>query len=223
MVRPGTLSKLALLALAAAITWSCTDSGSNEVETPLPTAIVVQPIDFRGAVPCSTTGSNEAGKVGSYQATLIDVTEGLPGGSETFTLPSSNIVPCEQSVVFMFVVTGHRYIAQIDAFERRDLKARTPGLRQVVAASEPSDGSGQAIAPTWTTTCYGSAESLDAVSGGGAGGQGGGGGGPGGDAALGGGGLGGSGTTSIGVMALQNAQLPVRGCEPLTQPLTAAP
>ncbi len=223
MVRPGTLSKLALFGLAAAITWSCTDSGNTEVETPLPTAIIVQPIDFRGVLPCSTTGTTEAGKIGSYQATLIDVTEGLPSGSGTFTLPSSNIVPCEQAVVFMFVVPGHRYIAQVDAFERRDLKARSPGLRQVVASSEPSDGTGQSIPPTWTTTCYGSAESLDAVSGGGAGGAGGGAGGAGGDASLGGGGLGGSGTTSIGVMALQNAQLPVRGCEELAAPLTLAP
>jgi hypothetical protein len=222
MVRPGTLSKLALFGLAAAITWSCTDSGSSEVETPLPTAIVLQPIDFRGVVPCSATGTTEAGKIGSYQATLIDVTEGLQSGTETFTLPSSNIVPCEQAVVFMFVVPGHSYIAQVDAFERRDLKARSPGLRQVVASSEPSDGTGQSIPPTWTTTCYGSAESLDAVSGGGAGG-GGGVGGAGGDAALGGGGLGGSGTTSIGVMALPNAQLPVRGCQPLTAPLTSTP
>lgn len=208
MVRP------ALFGLAAAFLIGCTDEGLSFRETPLPTSVSVSPVDFQGEVPCGPVGESEAGKLGSFQATLVDVTEGLP--QKTFTLPSSNVVPCEKAAVFMFVVPGHRYEAHITAYERRDLKVRTPGYPEVVAADEPNDGSGATVLPRWKSTCYGTAEALEAATAGDAAGGAGGAGGAGAAGALGDGGLGGSGTTTPrGLLALPNAQLPLRGCTPL--------
>jgi hypothetical protein len=165
--------------------------------------MVVQPEDFLGAVPCLPA----PGAMRAYQVTLLDVTEDLPGpADEPFALPASGVVPCEVPVGFQFVVPGHRYIARVSAFavEPSELRQPSPGYPAVV------DASGQVVAPRWTTTCHGTPEALAAALslGGGA---------P--DTGAGGamGGAGGEGNdVPRGALAVTNAQVPVRGCEPLT-------
>ena len=188
-----------VLACLGFLVWSgCTDQTSFTSETPLPTSILVSPEDFRGAVPCALEDTPDA--MQSYQVTLLDVT-----GEEPFALPSSSLVPCLQPVSFTFVVPGRRYIARVSAFERADLSSPAPGYPEAV------DENGVAVQPRGATTCYGSRSALDAASGlGGAGGAG-----SPSDEALFGGAGGADGSQSIGVVAVRNSVLAVRGCAPL--------
>jgi len=158
--------------------------------------MVVDPADFRGQVPCM----NAPGAMRAYQATLFDVTDEIPGAvsSDPFPLPSSSVVPCEVAVQFQFVVPGHRYVAHVAAFDVEPSKLRqpSPGFPAV------TDENGRLVAPRWTTVCHGTSAALDA-------------------ARTAGDGLGGAAgsagdSTPRGALAVTNAQVPVRGCEPLT-------
>jgi hypothetical protein len=188
--------------LGALAVGACTESTSFEGETPLPTSMSVAPVDFRGNVPCAAPDMDIAGAMRSFQVTLVDVTD----AAAPFALPSSSVIPCLQSVEFTYVVPDHSYIALVSAFDRDDLTVPAPGYPQAV------DADGAEVTPTWTTTCYGTQDALDAATEGmgGAGGVGGAGGAGGAANEAGAGGAGGA--LQLGAVAVLNAQIAVRGC-----------
>ncbi|MEO7036113.1 MAG: hypothetical protein ABI548_19395 [Polyangiaceae bacterium] len=92
-------------------------SSTTDVTTILrPELVAVSPEDFLGtlALSCGTG----PGQVQSYVATLFDVTPADDGGpTPVFQLASSPPTSCRSPVTFGYVVTNHRYIAQIDAYD----------------------------------------------------------------------------------------------------------
>lgn len=189
--------RLVLLSWGApALASGCADGSGVGGEPPLPTRMVVDPADFRGPVPCL----DAPGAMRAYQATLFDVTEEIPGAisSEPFPLPTSSVVPCEVAVQFQFVVPGHRYVAHVAAFDidPGDLRQPSPGFPAV------TDENGRIVTPRWTTICHGTSSALAAAQGG--------------DGGLGGAAGSSGASTPRGALAVTNAQVPVRGCEPLT-------
>lgn len=187
-----------LLSLGApALAGGCGSGSGTGGEPPIPTRMVVDPADFLGPVPCLQA----PGAMRSYQATLFDVTEDIPGSvlTEPFPLPTSTVVPCEVAVQFQLVVPGHRYVAHIAAFdvEPDDLRQPSPGFPTV------TDEDGRIVAPRWTTVCHGTSDALAAARDS--------------DASVGGfgGAAGGAGSSSTprGALAVTNAQVPIRGCE----------
>jgi hypothetical protein len=72
------------------------------------TSVSVDPMSFLGSVSCS----NAPGGIGSYVATITDVTD----PNNRFTLPSSPPTPCSQSVYFQNVNVGDLYIAEVDGY-----------------------------------------------------------------------------------------------------------
>jgi hypothetical protein len=154
-----------------------------------PTRVRVSPQVFLGDLVCS-----EDGGMHRYQATLLDVTDGL---EEAFQLPSSAVVSCKQDVEFEYVKAGRRYIAQVSGFDRSDISAQNPGSPIIV------DESGAKTSPRWTTTCWGY-DGLEPAGLGGASGE-----------LTGEGGSGGDGPT-LGVESFSKTIVTVRGCESLT-------
>lgn len=145
MVRSSALvGALALCALGCS-------SSPGSAGTTNPTLVAVAPADFRGAVPCSEA----PGAMRRYVVTLFDL-----GTAEEPTAPfalASGVVrdgsvfrpmACEQTAAFGFVIPGHRYDAEVDAYDRTDLHALGPGSRHLL-----DDATGQYVAPRWTTTC----------------------------------------------------------------------
>jgi hypothetical protein len=120
--------------------------------------------------------------VGSYVATLYDVTPASDGGllEDGFPLPSSPATSCEFPVTFSFVLPTHRYSAEIDAYDRlpQDLDAGTdldagdpdagpdPKLLRIKALTLGGriqiDGNGVRVAPRWTAHCGGFPTTSDA-------------------------------------------------------------
>lgn len=179
----------------AAIFVNCNDPPTTNTTTVTPTSVIIKPESFLGSVACGT----ETGGLLVYQATLLDVTEGL---ADAPRLPSSPVVDCTSTVVFENgegdggIQVGQRYAALISAFNRDDVNAQTQGSDVVV------DADGNEVAPTWTTLCTGHDGEIDEAFGG-AGGQVGGEGGW-------------TGNTSLGVLAVEHAAVPVGGCAPLS-------
>jgi hypothetical protein len=138
----------------------CSDSTTTTTEVEHQTLVEVSPGEFLGSVPCL----DAAGAMRRYVATLWDVTgtsadtgEGGAGGvdgsagatfAEPFALPSSGPVPCTESVAFAFVVTGHRYVASVDGYDRDDL---VPLETSVPILLDPETG--DRVEPRWTTRC----------------------------------------------------------------------
>ncbi len=140
------------ITLLAALLVGC---GTSPVGTgiDLPTVVAVSAEDFRGEVPCS----NAPGAMRSFVATLTDL--GTKEEPTSFSLPSSVVrsdalggrfapVSCLQAAGFSFVVPGHRYSAEVEAYDRTDLVALGPGSRVLV---DPA--SGNYVPPRWTTHC----------------------------------------------------------------------
>lgn len=137
------LRRVRLVWALVALGWiGCGDDDDDEEVEPPPTRVVVAPSAFLGDAACG----DAPGAVLTYQATLIDVTDGY---QDAFQLPSSEITPCTREVTFEFVQPGHRYIAQVAAFDRSDLTTVKPGLPLVI------DPAGEVTGPRWTTTCFG--------------------------------------------------------------------
>ncbi len=142
-------ASFASLACGATIALGC---GSSPIDTftTTPTLVAVSANDFRGAVPCAAA----PGAMRSFGATLTD--QGTTEEPEDFTLPSSVVadgsgyapIRCEQPAAFAFVIPGHRYVGEVDAYDRSDLVALGPGSRHMVERS-----SGAYVAPRWTTRC----------------------------------------------------------------------
>ncbi|MFO0570287.1 MAG: hypothetical protein U0263_31890 [Polyangiaceae bacterium] len=139
---------LALVGLSTLV--GCTTSSGGTAPT-TPTLVAVSPQDFTGDVACV----DAPGAMRGYVVTLFDL--GTADEPQTpFALPSSVVregdvfrpARCETATAFSFVIPGHRYDAEIDAYDRRDLTALGPGARQLVDAA-----TGAYVAPRWTTSC----------------------------------------------------------------------
>lgn len=169
--------------------YACSRGTSDPALFTQPTRVRVSPSAFLGDTPCSDEGGMRL-----YQATLLDVTDGLEA---SFALPSSDLVACTADVEFEFVESGRYYIAEIRGFDRSDISAAQKGAALAV------DESGAPVAPRWETTCYGQDGVTPADFGlGGAG-----------DSAA--GGIGGAGP-DLGIRSFSKTIVTVRGCEPLS-------
>lgn len=179
----------------AAIFVNCSEQAPPNTVVPTPTSVIIKPESFLGDVACGT----EPGGLLVYQATLIDVTQGLEDAPRVST---SSVVDCTSTVVFAGTETeggvrvGRRYGAVISAFDRNDLRPEDVGSEVVVGPD------GEVVAPAWTTRCTGHDGEIDEALGG-AGGQ-----------ADGEGGW--TGNTSLGVLAVEHAAVPIGGCAPLS-------
>lgn len=135
------LPPLALLA-------SCTSSSTGTTTPTTPTLVAIDPEDFLGDVPCA----DAPGAMRRYVATIYDVTPGIgaDGGTREFPLPSSGPVPCTQQVAFGggFVLQGHRYVADIQGYDRTDIKPLGSGSHVMVDVK-----TGTVVQPRWTTSC----------------------------------------------------------------------
>jgi hypothetical protein len=159
----------------------CSTSSATAVIT-RPELMAVSPDDFLGDLRCAddpglAPGADKARLVGSYVATLFDVTfidtaeAGLENG---FPLPSSPATSCEFPVTFGLVQDTHRYRAQIDAFVQparsgpndtdggqdtdagqmdggADLQASA--IVAVTEGGRPQKNDRGPVKPRWTATC----------------------------------------------------------------------
>ena len=124
----------------AALVVGCTVSGGTTGPT-TPTLVAVSPLDFAGDIPCA----DAPGAMRSYVVTLFDLgTAEEP--QDAFALPSSVVrqsdggfapARCESATAFSFVIPGHRYDAEVEVYDRDDLRSLGAGSRQLV------DGSGK--------------------------------------------------------------------------------
>lgn len=146
--------------LALIAGFGCSDSTVTPTEVVHPTLVAVSPREFLGNVPCL----DAPGAMRRYVATLWDVTgtsadpgDGGAGGAdgaagatfeEPFALPSSGPVPCSEEVGFAYVVTGHRYVASIEGYDRDDLVPLQAGVPILV---DPETR--ERVAPRWTAHC----------------------------------------------------------------------
>lgn len=126
----------------------CGDIGSTSGPT-TPTLVAVSPNDFSGDVPCT----DASGAMRSYVATLFDLgTDDEPNAP--IQLQSGVVrtgagfgpMSCLQAAAFSYVIPGHRYDAEIDAYDRDDLVA-------VGTSRHLTDGDGNYVPPRWTTRC----------------------------------------------------------------------
>ena len=189
------LGIVALLVSAAGV--SCSDDSDDDETTPAPTTVGVNPVDFLKKQVCAPTD----GAVRSYQATLLDVTDGW---DDAFVLPSSDVIGCSQAAFFTKVTPGRRYVSRVAAFDQADLRVQKAGVPIVV------DAAGKSVAPRWTTTCWGDEGSTLGV-----GGQGGGGGAGGASSSPNFGGAGGAEAQNLGVEAFLNATVYTKNCDVL--------
>ena len=175
--------------LFAGVLLACSSEEDENADTiARTTRIVLTPNAFLGDVPCDT-----AGGMHTYQATLIDVTDGL---EDAFVLPHSPVVSCESSLSFELVQEGRRYIAEIVAFDRSDIE------QQNISSPVVVDQDGKSVIPRWTTTCWGrDGEDVPALGLGGADNE----------ASVGGAG----GAIELGLKAYDLTTVVMRGCEAL--------
>ena len=146
------------LTLGSAL-FACSSTPATTTTITRPELVAVSPDDFLGTQHCG----DGPGLVGSYVATLFDVTTTSDGGllpEYGFPLPSSPATACEFPVTFSFVLVGHRYRAEIDAYDRRpQINADDPDPKHITAISLggrlQQDGTGAHVAPRWTTVCGG--------------------------------------------------------------------
>jgi hypothetical protein len=145
LVRLVPLWGLPLLALGCSST--PTSTGITK-----PTLVAVDPADFAGDVPCT----DAAGAMRGYVVTLFDLgaidepTDPLPLASSVVRGDDGRFraTGCERTAAFAFVIAGHRYDAEVDAYDRTDLVAVGAGSRHLVDAA-----TGEYVPPRWTTTC----------------------------------------------------------------------
>ena len=141
-------SLAALLLPPLALLLSCTSLSTGTTTPTTPTLVAVAPDDFLGNVPCG----DAPGAMRRYVATIYDVTPGIggDGGPSEFALPSSGPVPCTRQIAFGggFVLQGHRYVADIQAYDRTDIEPLGSGSNVMVNTT-----TGEVVKPRWTTSC----------------------------------------------------------------------
>jgi hypothetical protein len=137
---------MTVVVVLGVVALGCSDSRGGKGNDN-PTLVAVEPVDFLGDVPCLPS----PGAMRRYVATLEDVTgeigdEGV--AFDSFVLPSSPPVSCVMPVAFGFVVPEHRYVADIQGYDRTDLVPLAAGS-PVMLGTE----SGEVVEPRWTTSC----------------------------------------------------------------------
>lgn len=142
------MSRSVLLLIAAGFC-GCAGTGSV-ISVPLPTtAIVVDPADFMGNVPCLPA----EGAMRRYVATLTSVHAGGAIDAGAVALPSSPPVSCAQTVSFQRVVDGTEYVADIDGYDIDDIRPLGSADGGPSGSRVMVDGQGHYVAPRWTTSC----------------------------------------------------------------------
>jgi hypothetical protein len=144
MVRPAVTPFALACAVAAFLAAAACSDSSNTTSTggQYPTLLTVDPLLFRGTLPCGAPGLER------YVATVTDVTDLSVDAASP--VASSLPTPCQTSVSFgdKVVAMYHYYTAVIDGYDRADIEAVEPGQRQMRDAATK-----EAVAPVWTTTC----------------------------------------------------------------------
>ncbi|HTM44163.1 MAG TPA: hypothetical protein VL137_04365 [Polyangiaceae bacterium] len=135
----------AVLLLCALGPSACDSGGAGAGQPPPPTLIVVSPDQFAKNVACLP----DPGAMRSYVATLFDVTPDYDSAAEP-ALPSSPPTDCAVDVGFGFVQPGRKYRAEIDAYDRSDLRALTPGNRLM---QESGSAPPVLVPPRWRASC----------------------------------------------------------------------
>jgi hypothetical protein len=148
------------------VLFACSSTPATTTTITRPELVAVSPDDFIGMQHCG----DGPGLVGSYVATLFDVSitsDGGPTPEYGFPLPSSPATACEFPVTFSLVLVDHRYRAEIDAYDRvpqvkpppQAPLMRDPNPRHITAVSVggrlQQDGTGAHVAPRWTAICGG--------------------------------------------------------------------
>ncbi len=150
------------------VLFACSSTPATTTTITRPELVAVSPDDFLGTQHCG----DDPGLVGSYVATLFDVSTAGDGGPTPeygFPLPSSPATACEFPVTFSLVLAGHRYRAEIDAYDRRPkIKDADAGPEQADAGPSAAritavslggrlqqDVTGAHVAPRWTALCGG--------------------------------------------------------------------
>ena len=155
------------LALASLAPFACSSEPTTATAVVRPQLVAVNPVDFLGSVRCAppleSDGSVATGvdpglaldpdAARSYVATLFDVTPAEDGGVPNPGTPLASSPPttCLSPVTFAFVVAGHRYLAEVDAYDKppEELTPISPGSRLL------SDATGARVVPRWGATCGG--------------------------------------------------------------------
>jgi hypothetical protein len=145
----------------------CSSSTTATTTIVRPKLVEVSPDDF-----LKDLSAPDASQVQSYVATLFDVTPAADGSVPTpeFQLASSPPTAPSLPVTFSYVLTSHRYLAQVDAYgpppppSRPVDRAPQTGPDDPVATHiAPSasggrlqfDKGGVRVAPRWVFTCGG--------------------------------------------------------------------
>ena len=162
---------LLCLALGSLSTLACSSEPTATTAVVRPQLVAVDPADFLGTIGCAPAPESAGGSGGavnlpcqpdkdpdpkvarSYVATLFDVTPEADGGVPNPGTPLASSPPttCLKPVTFSFVVTGHRYLAEVDAYHERPecLTPISAGSRLL------SDPQGARVVPRWVATCGG--------------------------------------------------------------------
>jgi hypothetical protein len=158
-----------------ALALGCSSSTTDTTVIVRPELVAVSPDDFLGALPAA-----DAAQVQSYVATLFDMSLGSDGGVMNFQLASSPATSSLLPVTFAFVVTSHRYLAEVDAYTQASQADPNNPQAPYIAPSAPGgrlqfDQNGKRVAAAWHVTCggyaatpgdggsYGGAGSVDEV------------------------------------------------------------
>jgi hypothetical protein len=119
------------------------------------TAIVVDPAEFLGDVPCFPAFGDAAlaggGAMRRYVATLVSVHAGGALDAGAVELPSSPPTRCSDSVSFQRVVDGTAYVAEIDGYDVDTI--RPLGSDGIAGSRVMVDDQNRFVAPRWQTTC----------------------------------------------------------------------
>jgi hypothetical protein len=165
---------LVCLGLALLAPFACSSTPTTATKIVRPQLVAVDPDDFLLSVHCVpvpnadtsaddvAAGDAHPDAARSYVATLFDVTPDVDGGVPNPGIPLASSPPttCVQPVTFSYVTAGHRYVAEVDAYDQfpDKLSPISPGSRLL------SDAQGIRILPRWIATCggYPPSPSLDA-------------------------------------------------------------
>jgi len=133
-----SLSAVGLLLPAAA----CGDEETVLGQAP-PTEIAVDPVEFLGALPCSS----DPGAAKAYVAILTDATPGFD-----FTLAAGPPAACSSRMAFRFINAGNVYTAEVDVY---DVAADQlfPAGGSGSGSRVMHDAAGNVVAPRWRTQC----------------------------------------------------------------------
>ncbi len=133
-VAASTVMVAAVLGLSAPIFGACSDTDTIQSSREVPTAVIVDPAEFLGELPCADL----EGAPRSFRATLVDLDSDPPMKS----VGPSTRASCGAQVYFDQIELEHRYMANIEVYDvRADETAGSPAWFTTCAA----DGAGAAV------------------------------------------------------------------------------